>query len=92
MSRDAGTGFCFCYVPRMKYKEPWQAKIFDGPRIGFVENFGVPEPVPPPELPPEPAPPPPSPLDKIIDEKRRGFIAEHGAINPQRQMNRNERP
>jgi hypothetical protein len=66
----------------MKNQAPWARKLFDEPRIGFVAEHGSqlhprvkpPEPVePPPALAPAPLPPGPSPLDKIINEDRRGF-------------------
>ena len=68
----------------MKKQAPWVGKLFDEPRTGFVAEHGSqlhplvkpPEPVKQPEPPPAPDR---SPLDKIIDEDRLGFMAERRA-------------
>lgn len=69
----------------MKNQAPWVGKVFDEPRVGFVAEYGsqrhpLVQQAAPAEPPPRPAS---SPLDKIIDEDRRGFVVEQRATTEQ---------
>ena len=67
----------------------WKNKVFDAPRVGFVEQFGsrLRRAVAAPEHPPAP---PPSPLDKIIDENRLGLAGEQRRANAQSMAGRHD--